>query len=398
MFWCRIKRKARKNRMQLIAKDNGDTFAANDTRPNDENEPCLPEVIHKKGENGWSNPSHILTNNLKDAQKSDDTAASNHSKLSKKSNLEPISVPRSIFSDIKQIGRGEFGAVFEAKVKLRDLKQYLNKDTVTTLTITNECERDKLKASLDNINEIKDDSKNDDNSVRYALIKALNKVKDESICIEFRRQLDMFRAISHRNVVKLFGLCRDKDPHYLVLEHTDLGDLKEFLLSRADQLKDLTAKNGIIPSTNPDKTASIKLPQLLSIAQQIARGMDAIYRARYIHRDLAARNCVISSDLTVKVSYPAIVKEKYQREYFKYKNVTLPLRWLAPECIDEDDNTIKSDVYSYGVLMLELFTFCTELPLEQITDEEYLKKLQANEIERTLPPTIPDDIGTTLVS
>lgn len=398
MFWCRIKRKARKNRMQLIAKDNGDTFAANDTRPNDENEPCLPETNHKKPENGWSNPNHVLTNNLKDgAPKSgDDTAASNTSKLSKKSNLEAISLPRTIFFDMKQIGRGDFGTISVAKVKLRDLKQFLNKDAVTTLTVTNECE--KTKTSLDNINEIKDDSKNDDNSVRYAMLKALNKVKDENVCVEFRRQLDMFRAVSHRNVVKLLGLCRDKDPHYLVLEHTDLGDLKEFLLSRADQLDELNAKNGIIQKNNIDKTASIKLPQLLSFAQQIARGMDAIYRARYIHRDLAARNCVISSDLTVKVSYPAIVKEKYQREYFKLKNVLMPLRWLAPECIDEDDNTIKSDVYSFGVLVMELFTFCTQLPLEEISDDEYLKKLQANELERTLPTIIPDDIASALVS
>lgn len=397
MFWCRIKRKARKNRLQLIAKDNGDTFAANDTRPNDENEPCLPDVEHKKTENGWSNPNHVLSNNLKDgAQKSDDTAASNNSKLSKKSNLDQISIPRTIFFDIKQLGRGDFGTVNAAKVKLRDLRQFLNKDTVSTLTMTNECER--TISSLDNINEIKDDSNNDDNSVRHVLMKALNKVKDENVCIEFRRQLDMFRAVSHRNVVKLLGLCRDKDPHYLVLEHTDLGDLKEFLSSRADQLEELTAKNGVIQKINANNTITIKLPQLLSFAQQIARGMDAIYRARYIHRDLAARNCVIGSDLTVKVSYPAIIKEKYQREYFKFKNNLIPLRWLAPECIEEDDNTIKSDVYSFGVVVLELFTFCTQLPIEQVSDEDYLKKLQSNEIERSIPSVIPCEIGSTVVS
>lgn len=405
MFWCRVKRKARKTRMQLIAKDNMDTFTGNDTRPNDENEPCLPDTNHqKKNGNGWNGTTNdVIANNIKDgAQKSDDTAVSNNSKLSKKSNLDQITIPRSIFVDINQIGRGDFGIIYTAKVKLSELKQYLPKDIVTTLSVTNECEQRKSKTSLENINEIKEDSENDGDSARYALIKALNKVKDESVCIEFRRQLDMFRAVSHQNVVKLFGLCRDKDPHYLVFEHSDMGDLKEFLSARADQLDEITTKNGIIHKNNIDKASkvkfSIKLPQLLLFAQQIARGMDAIYRARYIHRDLAARNCIISSDLTVKVSYPAVIKDKYAHEYYKLKNDMVPLRWMAPEYIEEDDNTIKSDVYSFGVLITELFTFCSKLPADNLTDDEYLKQLQNNQIERKLPAFVPEDISNTLVS
>lgn len=396
MFWCRIKRKARKNRMQLIAKENNDTFTGNDTRPNDENEPCLPEKNHRKNGNGWVGANNeTMTNNTKDSvQKTDET------KVTKKSNLDQITMPRTILFDITQIGRGEFGLVYVAKVKASDLKPYLNKDAA--LVVTNEGEKQNSKTSLDDINEIKEDNETNDDTARFALIKALNKVKDESVCIEFRRQLDMFRAVSHRNVVKLFGLCRDKDPHYLVLEHTDLGDLKEFLAARASQMDDLNSKNGIVHKNNMETAAaaitSIKLHQLLLITQQIARGMDAIYRARYIHRDLAARNCVIGSDLTVKVSYPAILKEKYAREYFKLKNLTVPLRWMAPECIEEDDCTIKSDVYSFGVLVWELFTFCTQLPLEKTSDEEFLSLLQTNKLERTLPNSVPEDISSTLVS
>lgn len=116
-----------------------------------------------------------------------------------------------------------------------------------------------------------------------------------------------------------------------------------------------------------------------------------------MHRDLAARNCVITSDLTVKVSYPANVKDKYSREYYKLKSNLVPLRWMAPECIEDDDNTIKSDVYSFGVLVLELFSFCSELPLESVSDDDYLKQLQANEIDRKLPAIIPDEISKSLV-
>lgn len=394
MFWCRVKRKARKNRMQLIAKENMES-SRNDTKPNDpmeENEPCLAERNLKKTEKNWNGTSNGTATNNTAPEKTD-----NNVKHTSKSGLDQISFPRTILFDVTVIGRGDFGTIHTAKVKFCDLKQHLHKDIVTTLTIANEREQRKSNGELENVNEIKEESENTDETVHYALIKALNKVKDENVCIEFRRQIEMFRTVSHRNVVRLFGLCRDKDPHYLVLEHTDLGDLKEFLLSRKDQLAELVSKNGIIQKTN-QTTPPIKVPQLLLFAQQIARGMDAIYRARYIHRDLAARNCVISSDFTVKISYPANIKDKYLREYYKFKSNVVPLRWLAPECIEDDDNTIKSDVYSFGVLVFELFTFCSELPMDSVSDEDYLKQLQENKFERSLPASIPEDISKSVVS
>lgn len=402
MLWCRVKRKARKNRMQLIVKENVES-SRNDTKlnePNDENEPCLTEKNNKKNEmnlNGTSNGINH-SNVANDTQKNEINA-----KYSSKSGLDAITIPRTILCNVTQIGRGEFGNIFTAKVKFGDLKQHLHKDIAIALTIANEREQRKSNGSLENINEIKEASETAEETISYAhaLVKALNKVKDENICIEFRRQLDMFRAISHPNVVRLLGLCRDKDPHYLVLEHTDLGDLKEFLSSHVDQMANLSSINGITEKFSANATSTkptIKLQQLLSFAHQIARGMEAIYRARYIHRDLAARNCVITSDLIVKVSYPANIKEKYAREYYKLKSQLLPLRWLAPECIEDDDNTIKSDVYSFGVLVLELFTFCSELPSEQLSDDEYLKLLQENKVQRRLPAFIPDEITKSLVS
>lgn len=403
MLWCRLKRQARKNHMQLIAKENMDTFTGNDTRPNDEHEPCLPD--QKKSvriTNGKYGGESIL-NGKDGAQKSDDTANSNNSKSSKKSNLDQITLPRTILMDLKQLGRGEFGTVSSAHIKTSDLNQYLHKDTVATLNAANEYEKRRSKSSLDDINEIKEESDENNDEMKYALVKALNKVKDENICIEFRRQIDMFRAISHRNVVKLFGLCRDKDPHYLVLEHSDLGDLKQYLISRNGNahangiVQNNLAHNGVT-ANGVTKPEPLKLSQLLNIAQQIARGMDAIYRARYIHKDLAARNCIIATDLTVKISYPAIHKDKYSQEYHKYRNAIVPLRWMAPECFDEDDSTIKSDVFSYGVLLWELVTHCTQMPFENLNNEEYLAKLQANKIEWTLPNDCTDDLKDILVN
>lgn len=405
MLWCKIKRQARKNQMQLIVKDaengeNGENGENDDPRPNDEHEPCLPEKGNHKMRNGNGVLSENKLNSVhKDgAQKSDDTAASNNSKTSKKSQFDQISIPRTILFDVTQVGRGEFGNVFAAKVKSSDLKQYLHKDTVANLSNMVNGDKQKAKSSLDDINEIKEDN-DDADETRYALMKALNRVKDENICVEFRRQIEMFRTVSHQNVVKLFGLCRDKDPHFLVLEHADLGDLKQFIQSKSN---DLTHQNGIINKVNQSalsiKNSSLQLEQLLSVVQQIARGMDAIYRSRYIHKDLAVRNCIITSNFLVKVSYPSLLKDKYSKEYYKHKNMILPLRWMAPEYLEDDDHTIKSDVYSYGVTVWEIFTLCAQLPLENLTNEEFLQQLQMGKLERCVPNDLPEELRTVVVS
>lgn len=386
MIWCRVRRKARRARIQLIDKETNENNTGGNDHVNDEIAPCLtpPKAKAKNGAlkvNGTNGKAHI-----DGAQKSDDTAASNHSKISKKSNFEQITIPRSILFDIIQIGRGDFGDVFTAKVKASDLK---GTGQANGLQVTTENENGKFKNSLNDIHEIRQDSEDTDGT-KYALVKALNKVKDESICVEFRRQIEMFRAVPHPNVVHLFGLCRDKDPHYLVLEHTDLGDLKQFLLASSVE----TPKSA---DGKAERRTTLKIEQILSIAQQIARGMDAIYRARYIHKDIAARNCVISNNFVAKISYPALNKDKYSAEYFKHKNTMVPLRWMAPECLDIDDHTIKSDVYSFGVLVWELFTSSQQLPEPDLSNEEFLANLQSGKLSRTLPDDMPERLKTSLV-
>lgn len=127
MFWCRVKRKARKNRMQLIAKENADTLSRNDTKPNDpndENEPCLAERNHKKTEKGWNGTGNGIAHN-NDAQKTDNANGTN-AKHTSKSGLDQITIPRTILYDVVQMGRGEFGNIYTAKVKFSELKTHLD--------------------------------------------------------------------------------------------------------------------------------------------------------------------------------------------------------------------------------------------------------------------------------
>ncbi|KAL1399872.1 hypothetical protein pipiens_007883 [Culex pipiens pipiens] len=406
MLWCRHRRAARKARLNMSSKENGDVDLKNC-----EIEPCLPEKSSQEVKSKSSKKSGHQKNgsNADGQEKSDDTVNSNKSKKSSGSNsyLEQLAVPRSSVIDLLQIGKCDFGDVLLGKIKENDCKsptasakeEPVTGDEVThaqdgpaaQTEVTAEDEKITKKPSNEELNEIKPE-----NDYKAVMVKALTKVKDEHCCAEFRRQLDLFRTVSHKNVVKLFGLCRDKDPHYMLLEYTDWGDLKQFLVATSPST---TPPNGSVESKPAaPKPPPLNVPQILALAHQIGRGMDAIYKARIIHKDLATRNCIISSDFSAKISMPALSRDKYSKEYYKLKNQLQPVRWMAPECLQDDDFSIKSDIYSFAVLVWELFTQATELPFKELSDEELVAQSQAGKLDWKVAEKTPENLHKILTS
>uniref|UniRef100_A0A1A9WQZ8 Tyrosine-protein kinase-like otk n=1 Tax=Glossina brevipalpis TaxID=37001 RepID=A0A1A9WQZ8_9MUSC len=416
MIWCRYRRQARKARLNDANLDNPEIGEEGDK--NAESEPCLPDGSSMK-KLRKTNGSYTQRSSCNEAQKSDDTACSTHSKTSKRSNIyDQLSFSRSGISELIQIGRGEFGDVYVGKIKASQIKQCEDKDSDTekqsntnsdngngsaTTTSTSVEVKRRSKTSMDDIEEIREEHETcngaSDTATSHAgddyklvMVKALNKIKDEHICQEFKRQIEMFRTLTHKGVVRLYGLCREKDPHYMVLEYTDWGDLKQFLLATAGKV------NTSINSSSSQPPPPLQRGQILAVAYQIARGMDAIYRSRFIHKDLASRNCIISSDFIVKVSYPALCKDKYSKEYYKHRNLLLPIRWLAPECIQEDEYTTKSDIFAFAVVVWELFTQATKLPFEELSNEDVIKYSQTGKLEWKCADATPDSLREILAT
>lgn len=210
MIWCRYRRQAKKARLAETGKDL--EIGTNGKIANGELDPCLRKKSSKspgphKRPNGTIKP--------KEGMKSDDTTSS---KSSKKSNvLDKYSVPRSSLSEIIQIGRGEFGDVFLGKIHMTST---IKNGSPQSSSSTEQKHRSNIEQTKDeSVVSAKHQSTSDE--YKLVLIKALNKIKDENACQEFKRQIDMFRTVSHKGVAKLLGLCREKDPHYLVLEYTD---------------------------------------------------------------------------------------------------------------------------------------------------------------------------------
>lgn len=263
MLWCRYRRQSRKNRLNLLGKENGEIDENGGENKNDENEPCLPTKLNKKINNEPNGDA---------AHKSDGSANSKNSK--KSTNFDGVSIPKSDLTLVCLLGRGDFGDVSIMKMKKCD-DEKLRNDEKVKLTTTNEKNN-----SMEEMNEIKsENSMETEENFRFVLVKSLKKIKDENNSIEFRRQLDLFKGVSHKNVSKLYGISRDDGPHAMVLGWTDWGDLKQFLLATANGLTQTHTG-----STSGTKPPPLKVPQILAVAHQIGSGMDAIYRSRFIHK------------------------------------------------------------------------------------------------------------------
>ncbi|MED6287115.1 hypothetical protein CHARACLAT_013163 [Characodon lateralis] len=114
---------------------------------------------------------------------------------------------------------------------------------------------------------------------------------------------------------------------------------------------------------------------MFSVVFQIAEGMAYIEKKNYIHRDLRAANVLVSESLLCKIADFGLARIIEDNEYSAREGAKFPIKWTAPEAINFGSFTIKSDMWSFGVLLYEIITY-GKIPYPGMTKGEVMSSIQ----------------------
>lgn len=135
---------------------------------------------------------------------------------------------------------------------------------------------------------------------------------------------------------------------------------------------------------------NIQLPVLIDMSAQVAAGMAYLETQGYIHRDLAARNILVGENNICKVADFGLARLIEDDEYTAHEGAKFPIKWTAPEAALYNTFTIKSDVWSFGVLLTEIVTK-GRIPYPGMSNAETIAQVERG-YRMPQPPSCPDPL------
>uniref|UniRef100_A0A8C9ST29 Tyrosine-protein kinase receptor TYRO3 n=1 Tax=Scleropages formosus TaxID=113540 RepID=A0A8C9ST29_SCLFO len=254
--------------------------------------------------------------------------------------LQDVLIPEKMLTLGHMLGKGEFGSVREAFLKMED------------------------------------------NSVQKVAVKVLKTDITTSSDIEqCLKEAAYMKDFHHPNVIQLIGVSLHRRPQQrlpvpmVILPFMKHGDLHTFLLM----------------SRLGDEPFVLSLHTLIQFMLDIARGMEYLGRKNIIHRDLAARNCMLNGNMTVCVADFGLSKKIYSGDYYRQGSVSkLPVKWIALESLADNVYTTQSDVWAFGVTMWEVMAR-GQTPYPGVENAEIYEHLIKGERLKQ-PPDCPADI------
>nr|XP_005993132.1 PREDICTED: tyrosine-protein kinase ITK/TSK [Latimeria chalumnae] len=185
---------------------------------------------------------------------------------------------------------------------------------------------------------------------------------------EFIEEAQVMMKLSHPKLVQLCGVCTKQTPILLAFEFMEYGCLSDYLRNHRGNFSKET---------------------LLGMCQDVCEGMAHLESAYFIHRDLAARNCLVGESQVVKVSDFGMTRFVLDDQYTSSTGTKFPVKWSSPEVFRYSKYSSKSDVWSFGVLMWEVFTE-GKMPYENRTNGEVVEDITAG--FRLLKPKLASDL------
>uniref|UniRef100_A0A2K6LDC6 Tyrosine-protein kinase n=1 Tax=Rhinopithecus bieti TaxID=61621 RepID=A0A2K6LDC6_RHIBE len=167
-------------------------------------------------------------------------------------------------------------------------------------------------------------------------VKSCRETLPPDLKAKFLQEARILKQYSHPNIVRLIGVCTQKQPIYIVMELVQGGDFLTFLRTEGARLR-------------------VKI--LLQMVGDAAAGMEYLESKCCIHRDLAARNCLVTEKNVLKISDFGMSREEADGVYAASGGLRqVPVKWTAPEALNYGRYSSESDVWSFGILLWETFS------------------------------------------
>lgn len=157
---------------------------------------------------------------------------------------------------------------------------------------------------------------------------------DEKFVRRFQREAISASSLSHPNIVEMYDVGEDNGKYFIVMEYVEGKTLKSLIKRRG----------------------ALTLSEVIDIMMQLTSGLACAHESYIIHRDIKPQNVLILDDGRVKITDFGIAMALNSNELTQTNSVMGSVHYLPPEQANGATSTIKSDIYSTGILMYELLT------------------------------------------